>query len=95
MVAQHQRLYRGWGCPNCVQLNVKLIGRLTEYDCGEGAITITDQGTIVSVLAKLGIPHDQVGPVSLNDSIVSKDLWGDTVLFEGDQLTIMPPIKGG
>ena len=95
MVAQHQRLYRDWGCLNYVHLNVKLIGRLTEYECGNGTITLTDQGTIVSVLAELGVPHDQVGPVSLNDTIVSKDLWGDTVLHEGDQLTVMPPIKGG
>ena len=78
-----------------MHLNVKLIGRLTEYERGDGVITLTDQETIVSVLSELGVPHDQVGPVSLNDSIVSKDRWGDTVLSEGDQLTVMPPIKGG
>ena len=78
-----------------MQLNVKLIGRLTEYQRGDRAVTLKDHGTIVSVLAELGVPHDQVGPVSLNDSLVSKDLWGGTVLQEGDQLTVMPPIKGG
>ena len=78
-----------------MHLNVKLIGRLTEYEQEDGAITFTDRGTIVSVLAELGVPLDQVGPVSLNDGIVSKELWGETKLCEGDRLVVMPPIKGG
>lgn len=78
-----------------MHLKVKLIGRLTEYEREDDATTFTDRGTIVSVLAELGVPHDQVGPVSLNDGIVSKTLWGETKLREGDRLVVMPPIKGG
>ena len=78
-----------------MHLNIKLIGRLTEFERSDGAITFAHRASIIEVLSELGIPHDHVGPVSLNDSIVSKDRWGDTALSEGDQLTVMPPIKGG
>ena len=78
-----------------MHLNIRLIGRLTEFERSDGAVTFAHRASIIEVLSELGIPHDQVGPVSLNDSIVSKDRWGGTALSEGDQLTVMPPIKGG
>ena len=78
-----------------MHLNIKLIGRLTEFERSDGAIKFVHRASIIEVLSELGIPHDQVGPVSLNDSIVSKERWGATALSEGDQLTVMPPIKGG
>jgi thiamine biosynthesis protein ThiS len=78
-----------------VHLNIRLIGRLTEFERSDGAVTFAHRASIIEVLSELGIPHDQVGPVSLNDSIVSKERWGATALSEGDQLTVMPPIKGG
>ena len=78
-----------------MHLNIKLIGRLTEFEHSDGAVTFAHGASIIEALSMLGIPHDQVGPVSLNDSIVSKERWGDTALSEGDQLTVMPPIKGG
>ena len=78
-----------------MHLNIRLIGRLTEFECGDGAVTFAHGASIIEVLSELGIPYDQVGPVSLNDSIVSKERWGATALSEGDQLTVMPPIKGG
>ena len=95
MVVQPQRHWRYWGCPNFVHLNIRLIGRLTEFERSDGAVTFAHRASIIEVLSELGIPHDQVGPVSLNDSIVSKERWGATALSEGDQLTVMPPIKGG
>ena len=78
-----------------MHLNIRLIGRLTEFERSEGAVTFAHRASIIEVLSELGIPRDQVGPVSLNDSIVSKERWGATALSEGDQLTVMPPIKGG
>ena len=78
-----------------MHLNIRLIGRLTEFERSDGAVTFAHRASIIEVLFELGIPHDQVGPVSLNDSIVSKERWGATALSEGDQLTVMPPIKGG
>ena len=78
-----------------MNLNIRLIGRLTEFERSDGAVTFAHGTSIIEVLSELGIPHDQVGPVSLNDSIVSKERWGGTALSEGDQLTVMPPIKGG
>ena len=78
-----------------MHLNIRLIGRLTEFERSDGAVTFAHRASIIEVLSELGIPHDQVGPVSLNDYIVSKDRWGGTALSEGDQLTVMPPIKGG
>ena len=78
-----------------MHLNIRLIGRLTEFERIDGAVTFAHRASIIEVLSELGIPHDQVGPVSLNDSIVSKERWGATALSEGDQLTVMPPIKGG
>ena len=78
-----------------MHLNIRLIGRLAEFERSDGAVTFAHRASIIEVLSELGIPHDQVGPVSLNDSIVSKERWGATALSEGDQLTVMPPIKGG
>ena len=78
-----------------MHLNIRLIGRLTEFERSDGAVTFARGASIIEVLSELGIPYDQVGPVSLNDSIVSKERWGGTALSEGDQLTVMPPIKGG
>ena len=78
-----------------MHLNIKLIGRLAEFERSDDAVTFGHRASIIEVLSELGIPHDQVGPVSLNDSIVSKERWGATALSEGDQLTVMPPIKGG
>ena len=95
MADRRQRLWRDWGWPDLVRLNIKLIGRLTEYRCGDGTVTLPGGATINEALSEVGVPHDQVGPVSLNDSIISKDRWGGTSLREGDQLTVMPPIKGG
>ena len=78
-----------------MHLNIRLIGRLTEFERSDGAVTLARGASIIEVLSELGIPYDQVGPVSLNDTIVSKERWGATALSEGDQLTVMPPIKGG
>ena len=78
-----------------MQLNVKLIGRLTDFGRGDGAMTLADEVTINDVLSELGIVHEEVGPVSLNNSVISRACWGDTTLQEGDHLTLMPPLKGG
>jgi len=78
-----------------VQLNVKLIGRLTDFGRGDGAMTLPDGVTINDVLSELGIVQEEVGPVSLNNSVVSRACWGDRTLQEGDHLTLMPPLKGG
>ena len=78
-----------------MQLNVKLIGRLTDYGRGNDTITLPDEVTITDVLSELGIVHKEVGPVSLNDALVSRSRWGATTLQEGDHLTLMPPLAGG
>ena len=95
MADRRQRLWRDWGSTDLVQLNVKLIGRLTDFGRGDGAMTLPDEGTINDVLSELGIVHEEVGPVSLNNSVVSRACWGDRTLQEGDHLTLMPPLKGG
>ena len=95
MADRRQRLWRDWGWTDLVQLNVKLIGRLTDFGRGDGAMTLPDEVTINDVLSELGIVHEEVGPVSLNNSVVSRACWGDRTLQEGDHLTLMPPLKGG
>ena len=95
MADRRQRLWRDWGSTDLVQLNVKLIGRLTDFGRGDGAMTLPDEVTINDVLSELGIVQEEVGPVSLNNSVVSRACWGDRTLQEGDHLTLMPPLKGG
>ena len=95
MADRRQRLWRDWGSTDLMQLNVKLIGRLTDFGRGDGAITLPDEVTINDVLSELGIVQEEVGPVSLNNSVVSRACWGDRTLQEGDHLTLMPPLKGG
>ena len=95
MADRRQRLWRDWRWPDLVRLHIKLIGRLTEYQCGDGTVTLPGGATKNEARSEVGVPYEQVGPGSLNDSIISKGRWGGTSLREGDQLTVMPPIKGG
>lgn len=76
-------------------IDIKLIGRLAEINTGDSSIALAQGATVDDALSELGLTYEQIGPLSLNDSIVAKGEWGGTTLFEGDRITIMPPIKGG
>ena len=95
MADRRQRLWRDWGSTDLVQLHVNLIGRLTDFGRGDGGMTLPDEVTINDVLSELGIVQKEVGPVSLNYSVISRARWGGTTLQEGAHLTVMPPLKGG
>ncbi len=48
-----------------------------------------------AVIEKLGMPHGERYLVALNGEIVPQRERAVRVLAEGDELAIMPPLKGG
>ncbi|GAB6263496.1 sulfur carrier protein ThiS [Photobacterium sp. R1] len=47
-----------------------------------------------ALLEQLAMPLDATA-VALNQSIVSRDCWGDTVLSDGDAIALFQAIAGG
>ena len=78
-----------------MKIGVKLIGRLGKYADNADRLSLGKDAIINEALSTLGLPDDQVGPVSLNGELISKADQKTRLLQEGDSLTIMPPIKGG
>lgn len=63
-------------------------GSTVEIEVPEGA-------TPIDVIRQLGMPENENYLVSLNGEVVVISERGSRVLFENDQLAVMPPIKGG
>lgn len=58
-------------------------------------VEVADNATPLDVMRKLGLPPEQNYLVSLNGSVVVKSERSQRRLAEGDQLAIMPPLRGG
>jgi len=61
----------------------------------QAVIDMSDDATIPDVMAYFDLPLDDFYLVILNDTVVPKAARSETVLREGDELGIFPPIKGG
>lgn len=51
--------------------------------------------TIIDVMAQLDLPEDEFYLIILNDVVSPKAARSNTVLSDGDELGIFPPLKGG
>lgn len=55
----------------------------------------TDEGmTIDRLLQSRGIPSQGVA-VAVNNRVVSRTMWSQTVITEGDRLTVIQAVCGG
>lgn len=61
----------------------------------QAVINLPDGATIPDVMAHFGLSADEFYLVILNDTVVPKKARAGTVLHDGDELGIFPPLKGG
>ena len=73
-------------------IRLKLFATLQAYSPGNAAaFPIAPPATVAQVVARLGIPEDMVKLIFVNSRRVALD----TVLKDGDQVGIFPPVGGG
>ena len=61
-----------------------------------GQQTDTAATTVAALLAELNlITHRRGTAVAVNERVVRRDVWGDTVLEEGDIVEIIHAVQGG
>lgn len=83
-----------------MDISVKLFGGLRHYlpvGSSFNACTINlDQGAnLVNLLDKVPVPGDKPYLVMLNDIKISQEQYAQTVIQDGDDVVLLPPIKGG
>ena len=83
-----------------MDIPVKLFGALRHFlPAGSGfnscTISLDDGASLDSLLDKVPVPRDQSYMVLLNDTIISQEQYEDTVIQDGDDVVLLPPIKGG
>lgn len=83
-----------------MKITVKTAGLLGKYlpaggDRNRAEIQVADKATPMDVIRQLGMPLDGNYLVALNGEIVPRDKRDTRTLSENDQLSVMPPLKGG
>lgn len=83
-----------------MSVSVKLGGALVEFaPAGHSGNTHTMsldvQTSVQDILEQLAVPAEQPLMVILNDSMVARPDYSTTLLTNGDQLSLMPPIRAG
>ena len=58
-------------------------------------LELPEDTTATAVIERLGMPSENSYLVIHNGTSVPKDARGDCTLADGDELAIMPPLKGG
>lgn len=81
-------------------INLKLGGALVKYaPQGESGskhvITLPAAKSIQSVLDELQVPDTQPLMIIVNDAIVARTECSNTLLADGDKLSLMQPIQAG
>lgn len=83
-----------------MRIHIKTAGLLGEYlppgsARNRAQLDVEDGATPADVIASLGMPPDGRYLVALNGELVTERLRSATKLSEDDELSIMPPLKGG
>jgi len=83
-----------------MKINFKTGGMLADVlpagaDDDQAVLDMPEGATIIDVMARLGLPEDDFYLVILNDVVCPKTTRSTTVLSDGDELGIFPPLKGG
>ena len=83
-----------------MDISVKLFGGLRHYlPAGSGfnscVVQVDDGVTLDAFLDKVPVPRDKPYMVLLNDTKISEEQFQDTLIGDGDDVVLLPPIKGG
>jgi thiamine biosynthesis protein ThiS len=82
-----------------LKIRVKTGGLLNRYlpsaNGNIAEVEVADGATADDVMRQLGFPAEDSYLVSLNGSVVPRAKRAAQGLNEGDQLAVMPPLKGG
>ena len=83
-----------------MNVSVRLGGALVEFapDGQTGnqlELTLATQTSVQDLLNQLAVPAEQPLMVILNDAMVARPDYVQTLLSNGDKLSLMPPIKAG
>lgn len=78
-----------------VSVTVKLFSNLRRFvpmgHDGRLEFTLPPGATVADVLARIGIPADEELTVAIDDELAARD----TVLNDGDEVTLIAPMEGG
>ena len=64
-------------------------------ESGEGELELPQGATVADALTILDVAAAEMYMTLVNDAVVRPSVQGETVLNDGDELTVFPPIKGG
>ena len=83
-----------------MRITVKTGGVLGQYlpsgsEPNRAELDIEEGATPGDVMAKLGFPAERTYMVILNGTVVPKAERGTRVLADDDELSVLPPLKGG
>jgi sulfur carrier protein ThiS len=83
-----------------MDISVTLFGGLRHFlpagsSFNKCTIKIDDGSHLDALLSKLPIPAQKKYLVIINDEKVSRDDYADITINSGDEIVLLPPIKGG
>ena len=78
-----------------MKIEIRLIGRLTEYWESGKLLDIAEGATISESLEAIGLPDGEAGMISVNGASIPRKSRESQKLAEGDSITIMAPVHGG
>lgn len=83
-----------------MKVTLKLYASLTQYlppgsGRHEAELDVAEGTTPAAIIDRYQLPLELTHLVFINGVFVDRDLRDDTVLCEGDQLAIFPPVAGG
>ena len=83
-----------------MEISVTLFGGLRHYlPAGSGfnkcQIDVDDGSSLETLLAKVPVPAGKPYMVIVNDEKVSRDRFAEIIVHGGDEVVLLPPIKGG
>ncbi|MCY4245752.1 MAG: MoaD/ThiS family protein [Gammaproteobacteria bacterium] len=78
-----------------MKITVKASGILGEHFPG-GPMTVPQKTlSVAALLSQLPLPPDLPCMVSVNNALVPKAMHREKMLNDGDEVVVMPPLKGG
>lgn len=81
-------------------INLKLGGAMVKYapqgqTGSKHTIALPEARSVQSILDELQVPNAQPLMIILNETIVARTDYDNTLLVDGDQLSLMQPIQAG